>query len=96
VAQQAGVWVSVCVPGDLVLDWMNPAPGSKMAAFQTQLKASLRERAKMPGYDPSKWMTLNARAYSTWDPNSPSGDVVTAIDGGRCFVGRHEFLALNP
>ena len=93
---EAGVWVSVCVPGDLVLDWMNPAPGSKMAAFQTQLKASLRERAKMPGYDPSKWMTLNARAYSTWDPNGPSGDVVTAIDGGRCLVGRHEFLALKP
>jgi len=75
---------------------MNPAQGSKMAAFQTQLKASLRERAKMPGYDPSKWMTLNARAYSTWDPNGPSGDVVTAIDGGRCLVGRHEFLALKP
>jgi len=93
---EAGVWVSVCVPPDLVLDWMNPAPGSKMTAFQTQLKASLRERSKMPGYDPSKWMQMNARAYSTWDPNGPSGDVVTAIDGGRCLVGRHDFLKLSP
>ena len=88
---EATVQVSVCVPGDLTEDWTNPPPGSKMETLQRQLKASLRER-----YDPTKWMAINLRIYSTWDPTGPFRDVVTAIDGGRCAVGRHEFLALTP
>ena len=93
---EASVRVSVCVPGDLAAGWTNPLPGSKMEALQSQLKASIRERAKMPGYDQTQWMTVNARIYSTWDPNGPFLDVVTATNGGRCAVGRHEFLTLNP
>ena len=86
---------SVCVPGDLVAQWLSPSPGSKMEALQRTLKAALRE-GTIPAYDQTKWMTVDAGNYSTWNPAGPFRGVVTATDGGRCAVGRHEFLALAP
>jgi hypothetical protein len=67
-----------------------------MDALQRQLKASLRERAKIPTYDQTKWMTVNSRIYLIWNPAGPFRGVVTATDGGSCAVGHHEFLALTP
>jgi hypothetical protein len=93
---EASVQASVCVPGDLAADWRNPPPGGKMEALQRQLKESLHERATQRGSDQTKWMTVNSTTYSTWNPAGPFRDVVTATDGGRCTVGRHEFLSLNP
>ena len=93
---EARVRGSVCVPDDLLAEWRNPPPGSKMDALQRQLKESLRERAKIPSYDQTKWMTVNSRIYSTWDPTGPFQAVVTATDGGSCAVGHREFLALTP
>ena len=93
---EASVRGSVCVPDDLLAEWRNPPPGSKMDALQRQLKESLRERAKIPSYDQTKWMTVNSRIYSTWDPTGPFQAVVTATDGGSCAVGHREFLALTP
>src|SRR6185312_5242803 len=88
---EASVRGNGCVPGDLAAEWMNPPPGGKMEALQRQLKASLRERAKIATYDQTKWMTVNAGTYSTWNPNGPFRGVITATDGGRCAAGRHEF-----
>ena len=65
-------------------------------ALQRQLKASLRERAKIPSYDQTKWMTVNSSIYSTWNPTGPFRGVVTATDGGSCALGHREFLALTP
>jgi hypothetical protein len=93
---EARVGGSVCVPDDLLAGWRNPPPGSKMDALQSQLKASLRERAKIPSYDQTKWMTVNSSIYSTWNPTGPFRGVVTATDGGSCAVGHREFLALTP
>ena len=93
---EASVRGSVCVPDDLLAEWRNPPPGSKMDALQRQLKASLRERAKLTHYDQTKWMTVDSRIYATWNPTGPFGGVVTATDGGSCAVGHHEFLALTP
>jgi hypothetical protein len=93
---EASVRGSVCVPDDLLAEWRNPPPGSKMDALQRQLKASLRERAKIPSYDQTKWMTVNSSIYSTWNPTGPFRGVVTATDGGSCAVGHREFLALTP
>jgi hypothetical protein len=93
---EASVRGSVCVPDDLLAEWRNPSPGSKMDALQRQLKASLRERAKIPSYDQTKWMTVNSSIYSTWNPTGPFRGVVTATDGGSCAVGHREFLALTP
>jgi hypothetical protein len=93
---EASVRGSVCVPDDLLADWRNPPPGSKMEALQRTLQASLRERAKIRTYDQTKWMTVDSRIYSTWNPAGPFRGVVTATDGGSCAVGHHEFLALAP
>jgi hypothetical protein len=64
--------------------------------LQRTLKASLRERAMLSHFDQTKWMTVDSRIYSTWNPVGPFRGVVTATDGGSCAVGRHEFLALGP
>jgi hypothetical protein len=64
---------NVCVPDDLLAEWRNSPPGSKMESFQRTLKASLRERAKIPTYDQTKWMTVDSRVYSTWNPAARSG-----------------------
>jgi hypothetical protein len=93
---EASVRGNVCVPDDLLAEWRSPPPGSKMEALQRELKASLRERAKTPTFDQTKWMTVNSRGFSTWNPALSFRGVVTATDGGSCAVGRHEFLALNP
>jgi hypothetical protein len=93
---EASVRGNICVPDDLLAEWRNPPPGSKMEALQRQLKESLRERAKLRGFDQTKWMTVNSRVYSTWNPAGPFRGVVTATDGGSCAVGQHEFLALTP
>jgi hypothetical protein len=93
---QARAQVSICVPGDLVLEWNNPPAGGKMEDFQRQLKANLSEWAKLPQVDLTKWLTVDSRTYSTWNPAVPVRSVATFIEGGRCAVGRHEFLALNP
>ena len=87
---------NVCVPDDLLAEWRNPPPGSKMEALQRELKASLRERAQSPRYDQSKWMTVDSSSYSTWNPAGRFRGVVTATDGGSCAVGHREFLALTP
>jgi hypothetical protein len=50
----------------------------------------------IPTYDQTKWMTVDSRIYSTWNPAGPFRGVVTATDGGSCAVGHHEFLALAP
>jgi hypothetical protein len=65
-----------------------------MEALQTQLKASLRERATLRGFDQTKWMTVNSAAYPAWNPAGPFRGVVTATDGGSCAAGHHEFLPL--
>jgi hypothetical protein len=93
---EASVQSHVCVPDDLLAEWRNPVPGSKMEALKSQLKASLRERATLRGFDQTKWMTVNSRIYSTWNPSGPFRGVVTATDGGSCAVGQHEVLALTP
>ena len=93
---QAEAPISVCVPGDLVAEWNNPLAGGKMETFERQLKANLREWAKLPQADHTKWMTIDARLYSTWNPAVPVRSVATFTDGGKCAVGRHEFLALTP
>jgi hypothetical protein len=93
---EASVRGTVCVPDDLLAEWRNPPPGSKMEALQRQLKASLRERAKSPSYDQSKWMTVDSSIYSTWNPAGHFRGVVTATEGGSCSVGHREFLALTP
>jgi hypothetical protein len=67
-----------------------------MEDFQRQLKANLSEWAKLPQVDLTKWLTVDSRTYSTWNPAVPVRSVATFIEGGRCAVGRHEFLALNP
>src|SRR5439155_17022633 len=92
----ASVRGSVCVPDDLLAEWRNPPPGSKMEALQRTLKASLRERAKIPSYDQTKWMTVNSSIYSTWNPAGAFRGVVTATDAGSCAVGHREVLALTP
>jgi hypothetical protein len=93
---EASVRGSVCVPDDLLAEWRNPPPGGKMEALQRTLKASLRERATLSHFDQTKWMTVDSRIYSTWNPAGPFRGVVTATDGGSCAVGHHEFLALIP
>lgn len=93
---EASVRGNICVPDDLLAEWRNPPPGSKMAALQSQLKASLRERAKLLHYDQTKWMTVDSNVYSTWNPTGPFRGVVTATTGGSCAVGHREFLALTP
>jgi hypothetical protein len=93
---EASVRGNICVPDDLLAEWRNPPPGGKMEALQRQLKQSLRERATLRGFDQTKWMTVNSRFYSTWNPAGPFRGVVTATDGGSCAVGQHEFLALKP
>ncbi|HEY6618955.1 MAG TPA: hypothetical protein VIY68_05375 [Steroidobacteraceae bacterium] len=93
---QASLGSNVCVPDDLLAQWRNPPTGSKMEALQRELKASLRERAKSPRYDQSKWMTVDSSIYSTWNPAGPFRGVVTATDGGSCAVGHREFFALSP
>ena len=93
---EASIGSNVCVPDDLLAEWRDPLPGSKMEALQRGLKESLRERARNPYYDQSKWMTVNSSIYSTWNPAGRFRGVVTATDGGSCAVGHHEFLALTP
>lgn len=87
---------NVCVPEELLAEWKNPQPGSKMEAFKRDLKGSLRERASSIRYDQSKWMTINSSVYATWNPAGRFQGVVSATDGGSCAVGHPEFFPLTP
>jgi hypothetical protein len=95
---EASVHGSICVPDELLAEWNNPPSGGKMELLKQQLKDSLRERAKLRGYDQTKWFTVYSSSYSNWSPprSFQAAGVVTATDGGSCASGQHEFLALTP
>ena len=93
---EASVHGSICVPNDLLAEWKSPPPGGKMEKFQQQLKASLRERAKLQHYDQTKWFTVDSGRYRSWNLNAPFQTFVTATDGGSCSTGQQEYLALTP
>lgn len=93
---EASVRASICVRDDLLAEWRNPPPGGKMATLQTKLKGSLRERARTPSYDQTKWMTVYSSKYAAWDPSTWFTGVVVATDGGSCSSGHREFFALTP
>ena len=87
---------SICVPDDLLAEWNSPPPGGKMETLQKQLKASLRERAKLQHYDQTKWFTVDASGYRAWNLKVPFQTFLTATDGGSCSSGQHEYLPLTP
>jgi hypothetical protein len=95
---EASVHGSVCVPDELLPVWNNPPPGSKMELLKRELTDSLRERAKLRGYDQTKWFTVDSASFSTWNPPRPfqAAGVVTATDGGSCASGHRQFLGLTP
>jgi hypothetical protein len=64
--------------------------------MKNQLKAFLREGAKLLHYDQTKWMTVDSSAYSTRNPKGPFRGVVTATTGGSCAVGHCEFPRTPP
>lgn len=70
---EASLRGNICVPDDLLAEWTNPPPSSKMEALQRTLKASPRERATLSHFDQTKWMTVDSRIYSTWNPAGRSG-----------------------
>ncbi len=92
---RAGVYI--CVPDDLLAEWRNPAPDSKMAAFRHRI---LRDpffdgHADLPDKDKSNWITVHSSAYGNWSPGGPFHGAITITDGGSCAVGHREFLARN-
>jgi hypothetical protein len=91
---EASAGMSVCVPDDLLAEWRNPPPGSKMVAFHRRAFPFFRGHAEI--HDETKWITLNSSIYSTWNPTGPFNGAITITDGGSCAVGHREFLALNP
>jgi hypothetical protein len=95
---EASVRGSVCVPDELLAEWNNPPPAGKMELLKRQLTDSLRERAKLRGYDQTKWFTVDSSSYSAWSPPRAfqAAGVVAATAGGSCASGHHEFLSLTP
>jgi hypothetical protein len=88
--------VNICVPDDLLAEWKNPPPGSKMVAFQRRLRADSFFVGHAEAHDESSWITLNSNVFSTWNPTGRFNGVIKITDGGSCAVGHREFLALNP
>ncbi len=92
----ASVRQNVCISDDLTTEWRNPSPGGKMETLKRLLIQSLRERAKAPGYDQTRWIAVDSRYYSAW-PNTSWGNLVSTIPGGSCgAAGHREILALAP
>jgi len=88
--------VNICVPEDLLAEWKNPPPGSKMDAIQRRLRAFSFFVGHAEARDESSWITLNSSAFSTWNPTGPFNGAIKITDGGSCAIGHREFLALNP
>jgi hypothetical protein len=89
---------NICVPDELLGEWNSPPAGGKMELLKRQLTESLRERAKLRGYDQTKWFTVDSSSYSNWNPprSFQAAGVVTATDGGSCSFGHRQFLGLTP
>jgi hypothetical protein len=95
----ARVRQNVCISDDLTTEWRNPSAGGKMAALKRLLTQSLRERANSPGYDQTRWIAVDSRYYSAWNPDTSSGwsALVSTIPGGSCGAASHrEILPLAP
>lgn len=97
---RAGVYI--CVPDDLLAEWRNPAPDSKMAAFQRKIRRNpfFDGHAELSDKDKSNWITVHSSAYANWSPTGPYNGAMlhgemTITDGGSCAVGHREFLARN-
>ncbi len=92
---RAGVYI--CVPDDLLAEWRNPAPDSKMAAFQHRIRRDpfFDGHAELPDKDKSDWITVHSSAYANWSPTGSFNGAITITDGGICAVGHREFLARN-
>jgi hypothetical protein len=95
----ASVRQNVCISDDLTTEWKNPSAGGKMESLKRLLIQSLRERAKSPGYDQTRWIAVDSRYYSAWNPDTSSGwsALVSTIPGGSCAgAGHREILELSP
>jgi len=93
---ETSVRQNVCISDDLTKEWRNPPAGGKMESLKRLLIQSLRERAKTPGYDQTRWIAVDSRYYSAW-PNTSWGNLVSTIPGGSCGAAEHrETLALAP
>ncbi len=93
----ASVRQNVCISDDLTTEWRNPSAGGKMESLKRLLIQSLRERAHTPGYDQTRWIAVDSRYYSAWNPDTSFGKLVSAIPGGSCgAAGHREILALAP
>ena len=97
---RAGVYI--CVPDELLAEWRNPAPDSKMAAFQRKIRRNpfFDGHAELPDKEKSDWITVHSGAYANWSPTGPYNGAMlhsemTITDGGSCAVGHREFLARN-
>jgi len=88
--------VNICVPDDLLAEWKNPPPGSKMVAFQRRLRTFSFFVGHAEAHDESSWITLNSNVFSTWNPTGPFNGVIKITDGGSCAVGHREFFPLKP
>lgn len=93
---EASLGVSICVPDDLLAEWKNPAPGSKVAALQRRLRAFPFFRGHAEARDDTHWITVNSSTFATWNPAGPFNGAITITNGGSCAVGHREFLTLNP
>jgi len=93
----ASVRQNVCISDDLTTEWRNPSAGGKMETLKRLLIQSLRERANTPGYDQTRWIAVDSRYYSAWNPGTSFGKLVSTIAGGSCgAAGHREILALAP
>jgi hypothetical protein len=92
----ASVRQNVCISDDLTTEWKNPSAGGKMESLKRLLIQSLRERANTPGYDQTRWIAVDSRYYSAWNPDTSFGKLVSTIPGGSCGTGHREILALAP
>jgi hypothetical protein len=92
----ASVRQNVCISDDLTTEWRNPPAGGKMESLKRLLIQSLRERARAPGYDQTRWIAVDSRYYSAWNPDTSFGKLVSTIPGGSCGTGHREILALAP
>ena len=80
----ASVRQNVCISDDLTTEWRNPPAGGKMEALKRLLIQSLRERANTPGYDRTRWIAVDSRYYSAWNPGTSVVKLVSTIPGGSC------------
>jgi uncharacterized protein DUF1036 len=93
----ASVRQNVCISDDLPTEWRNPSASGKMETLKRLLIQSLRERANTPGYDQTRWIAVDSRYYSAWNPDTSFGKLVSTIPGGSCgAAGHREILALAP